>query len=152
MNLAQRPDVLESRQPHGRFPDRFIHGARDLDRPSRSRPKIRIPVDSGNQQMISGAGTGNIEQVPLGVVDFLQIGVVADCLDASCKGIISSLQAITTTARNSRPLARCMVLIETCSLVVSKCSSRILKAMPASLKAARARSSCAADRTNRPRN
>jgi hypothetical protein len=37
---------------------------------------------SGNQKMISRAGTGNVEQVPLSVVDFLQIGVVANCLDA----------------------------------------------------------------------
>jgi len=31
----------------------------------------------------------------------------------SCEGMISSSQAITTTARNSRPFARCIVLIET---------------------------------------
>ena len=62
----------------------------------------------------------------------------------SCKGMISSSQAITTTARNSRPLARCIVLIETCPLAVSTCSSRILKRTPAAFTAARARSSCAA--------
>jgi hypothetical protein len=27
--------------------------------------------DTANQQMIPGAGTGNVEQVPLGVIDFL---------------------------------------------------------------------------------
>jgi hypothetical protein len=48
--------------------------------------KFGYRVDSGHKKMISGAGTGNIEQVPLGVVDFLQIGVVADCLDALLQG------------------------------------------------------------------
>jgi hypothetical protein len=85
------------------------------------------------------ASAGDVEQVALGVVDFLQIGVVADRRYVSCKGITSSSQAITTTARNSRPLARCMVLIETCPLVVSTCSSKILKVIPASLRAARTR-------------
>ncbi len=32
--------------------------------------------------MIPGAGAGDVEQVALGVVNFLQIGVVADRLDA----------------------------------------------------------------------
>jgi hypothetical protein len=32
--------------------------------------------------MITGAGAGNVEEVPLGVIDFLQIGVVPDRLDA----------------------------------------------------------------------
>src|SRR5260370_23645076 len=41
----------------------------------------------------------------------------------SCRGMISSSQAITATARNSRPLARCMVPIETWPLAVSTCSS-----------------------------
>ena len=54
------------------------------------------------------ASAGDVEQVALGVVDFLQIGVVADRRYVSCKGITSSSQAITTTARNSRPLARCI--------------------------------------------
>ena len=45
--------------------------------------------------------------------------------------MISSSQAITATARNSRPLARCMVLIETWPLVVSTCSSRTLNGKPA---------------------
>jgi hypothetical protein len=36
----------------------------------------------------------------LRVIHFLQIGVVADGLDALCKGMTSSSQAITTTARN----------------------------------------------------
>jgi hypothetical protein len=38
--------------------------------------------DTDYQQMIPGAGTGDIEQVTLGVIDLLQISVVADCLDA----------------------------------------------------------------------
>jgi hypothetical protein len=42
--------------------------------------------DTGNQQVISGTGAGDVEQVTLGVIDFLQIGVVADRLDALLQG------------------------------------------------------------------
>ena len=48
----------------------------------------------------------------------------------SCRGITSSSQAITTTARNSKPLARCMVPIETWPFVVSIFSSSIVNARP----------------------
>ena len=68
----------------------------------------------------------------------------------SCNGITSSSQAITTTARNSSPFARCMVLIETQPLLVSTCSSRILKVIPDTLTADSARSIWAADLTNTP--
>ncbi len=43
-------------------------------------------VGAANQQMIPGAGAGDVEQVALGVVDFLQIGVVADRFDALLQG------------------------------------------------------------------
>ena len=56
-------------------------------------------------------------------------------------------QAITATARNSRPLARCIVLTEIWPLTVSTCSSRTLNGIPASVTAARARFNCAGDRT-----
>ena len=48
-------------------------------------------------------------------LDDLTFGVFSSATDSSlsCNGMISSSQAITTTARNSNPLARCMVLIET---------------------------------------
>ena len=36
---------------------------------------------ASNQQMIPGTSAGNVEQVALGVIDFLQIGVVAHRLD-----------------------------------------------------------------------
>ena len=39
--------------------------------------EFRCRIDPGNQQMIPGAGAGDIEQVALGVIDFLQIGVVS---------------------------------------------------------------------------
>ena len=55
----------------------------------------------------------------------------------------SSSQAITATARNSSPLARCIVLIETWPVAVSTCSSRTLKGSPCFLAAACARSSWA---------
>jgi hypothetical protein len=48
--------------------------------------EFRYRVDAGNQQMIPGAGTGNVEQMALGIIDFLQIGIVADRLDALLQG------------------------------------------------------------------
>ena len=62
--------------------------------------------------MISRTRAGDVQQMAFGVVDLLQIGVVATVSMRACKGMISSSQAITTTARNSRPFARCMVPIE----------------------------------------
>jgi hypothetical protein len=47
---------------------------------------------AANKQIIASAGAGDIEEVPFGM--------------RSCKGIISSWQAITTTTRNSRPSGR----------------------------------------------
>jgi hypothetical protein len=44
--------------------------------------KLRPRLDSRDEQMVSGAGTGDVEQVALGVVDFLQVGVIAYGLDA----------------------------------------------------------------------
>ena len=46
-------------------------------------------------------------------------------------GMTSSSQAITATARNSRPLAGCMLLIETWSWLVSMPSSKTLNGNPA---------------------
>lgn len=68
----------------------------------------------------------------------------------SWSGMISSSQAITTTARNSSPLARCMVAIGIRPIFVSICSSRIAKKQPAASTAAWARSSSFSDRTNMP--
>jgi hypothetical protein len=48
--------------------------------------KFRYRIDAGNQQTIPGAGAGDIEQVALGVINFLQIGVVADRLDPLLQG------------------------------------------------------------------
>jgi hypothetical protein len=42
--------------------------------------------DTTDQQMIPSAGTGHVEQVPLGVVDFLQVGVITDRLNALLQG------------------------------------------------------------------
>lgn len=52
----------------------------------RSQPqviqKLRSRLHAGDQQVISRPGASDIEQVPLGVVNFFQIGVVADGFDA----------------------------------------------------------------------
>jgi hypothetical protein len=42
----------------------------------------------------------------IGFKDFLQIGIVADDLDARLKGNTSSSHAITTRARNPEPLGK----------------------------------------------
>jgi hypothetical protein len=42
--------------------------------------------DTADQQMIPSAGTGHVEQVPLGVVDFLQVGVITDRLNTLLQG------------------------------------------------------------------
>src|ERR1700724_1198914 len=59
-------------------------------------------IHSGNQQMISG--TGDVEQVPLGVVDSCKSALSPTVSMRSCKGIISSSQAITTAAQTPNPL------------------------------------------------
>ena len=86
MNLAQRSNVLESHHSHERVPIRFIHVGRNLARPPEVIQEFGYRVDSGNQQMISGTGTGHVEQVPLGVVNLLQIGVVTDRLETLLQG------------------------------------------------------------------
>lgn len=60
--------------------------------------------------MVPRAGAGDVQQVAFGVVDLLEVTSVADLL---CNGMTSSSQAITATARNSMPSARCMVASET---------------------------------------
>jgi hypothetical protein len=72
--------------------------------------------------MIAGAGARDVEQVPLGVVDHFEIGIIGDLSMRSCDGIISSSQAMTATERNSRPFARCIVPIETLPGVISMLS------------------------------
>jgi hypothetical protein len=42
--------------------------------------------DTAHQQMIPSAGTGHVEQVPLGVIDFLQVSVITDRLNALLQG------------------------------------------------------------------
>ena len=39
-------------------------------------------LDASDQQMIPSAGARDVQQVPFGVVDFLQVRIVADRLDA----------------------------------------------------------------------
>jgi hypothetical protein len=48
--------------------------------------EFRYRVDAGNQQMIPGAGTGNVKQMAFGIINLLQIGIVADRLDALLQG------------------------------------------------------------------
>lgn len=51
-----------------------------------SNPQIlqefRRRLDAAHEQIVPGARAGDVEQVPLGVVDLLQVGVVANGLDS----------------------------------------------------------------------
>ena len=44
--------------------------------------KLRNWFNPTHKQMISGPSTGNIQQVPLGVVDLFQVGIVCYGFDA----------------------------------------------------------------------
>jgi hypothetical protein len=44
--------------------------------------KFGSGLDTRNQQMIPSAGAGDVEQVTLGIIDLLQVRIVADRLDA----------------------------------------------------------------------
>jgi hypothetical protein len=63
----------------GRYGTNSIHQPRD-------RPRIPTQLPTCHQQVIFCARTGDVEQVAFGVIDFLQIGVVAYCLDALLQG------------------------------------------------------------------
>jgi hypothetical protein len=48
--------------------------------------ELRHGGDAGHEQMISRPSAGDVEQVTFGVIDLLQIGVVAHRLDALLQG------------------------------------------------------------------
>ena len=64
-----------------------------------------------DKQVVSRTGAGDVKELAFGVIDLLQVCIVADGWMRPCEGMISSSQAMTATARNSRPLARCIVMI-----------------------------------------
>lgn len=103
---------------------------------------------SGNQQMISG--TGDVEQVPLGVVDLLQIGIVADRLDAFLQGNYFVVAGDHDPGPKFQPFGEVHGADRDVPVGGFDVFIENLKARPASMTAARARSSCAADRTNTP--
>jgi hypothetical protein len=37
--------------------------------------ELRRPIDAGHTQMVAGTGAGHIEQMPLGLVDFFEVGI-----------------------------------------------------------------------------
>jgi hypothetical protein len=64
-----------------------------------------------------------VKQMALAVVDFFDIGVVRDILDALLGGddlIVS--QAMTATERNSSPFARCIVPMDSLPGMISMLS------------------------------
>jgi hypothetical protein len=71
--------VLSSRAILARAP---VHIQDVMSDPHYDRQHAADGIDSTHQQVIAGAGTGDVEQVPLGVIDFLQVGVIAHHLDA----------------------------------------------------------------------
>src|SRR3984893_14395613 len=105
-------------------------------------------VHSGNQQMISG--TGDVEQVPLGVVDLLQIGIVADCLDALLQGNYFVVAGHHDPGPKFQPFGEVHGADRDVPVGGFDVFIENLESKAASMTAARARSSCAADRTNTP--
>ena len=87
--------------------------------------KLRRRFDACHQQMVAGAGAGDVQQVPLGVVDIFQIGIVGDRLDALLQGNDSSSQAMTATARNSSPCQGASCRSKAC-----RSSSRLVRSVP----------------------
>lgn len=73
--------------------------------PLRVIEELRRRLYDGDQQAVTCAAAGDLEEVALGVVDLLQSASSPTVSMRSCKGMTSSSQAITTTARNS-PLAQ----------------------------------------------
>jgi hypothetical protein len=55
------------------------------------------------------SGAREVEQVPFAVVDLFEIGIVLDILDAHLHWDGLVVEAMTATARNSRPFVRSMV-------------------------------------------
>ena len=48
--------------------------------------EFRDRIDAGYQQMVTGACAGDVKQMPLGIVDFLKVGIVGYALDPFLKG------------------------------------------------------------------
>ena len=43
--------------------------------------KLRGRIDAGDEEVIAGTGTGDVEEVALGVIDLCEVSVVGDALD-----------------------------------------------------------------------
>jgi hypothetical protein len=43
--------------------------------------EFRRRFDAGDEEMVAGAGAGDVEEVAFGVVDLLEVGIVRDRLD-----------------------------------------------------------------------
>jgi hypothetical protein len=106
-------------------------------------------VDSGNQQVISGTGTRNVEQLPLDVVD-LQISVVANRLNALLQGNYF----VVAGHHDHRPKLKTFREVHGANRDVAASGFDTfienLESHARFLVAVRARSNCAADRTNTP--
>ena len=67
-----------------------MRGTDESGRLSLSYPKIikefRWVFGGRNQRVVPGSSTGDVEQVPLGVVDLFQVGLVDDGLDTGLRG------------------------------------------------------------------
>ena len=94
----------------------------------------RHPAD---QQMVSGTGAGNVEQVPLGVVDLAQIGIVADRLDALLQGDHFVVAGHHHHSAELQALGEMHGPDRDMPAGGSTCSSRTRQARPAAFTAAR---------------
>ena len=48
--------------------------------------ELRGRGDASNEEVIAGAGAGDVEEVAFGVVDLVEVGVVGDGFDAGLEG------------------------------------------------------------------
>ena len=79
-----RPETLNSTiSNQSAFPAR---GCRHWRKPRTSGhqiiEKFGWRLDAGHQEMVAGAGARHIEQVPFALVDFFEVGIIGDILDA----------------------------------------------------------------------
>ena len=65
--------------------------------------EFRSGGGAGDEQVVAGAGAGDVEEVAFGVVDLVEVGGSVTDSIRSWSGMTSSSQAMTATERNSVP-------------------------------------------------
>ena len=70
------PDAMEARS----WPRGILNGGRRPPICQESAGEVvqelRRRIDAGHEQMVAGTGAGHVEQMPLGLVDFFEVGII----------------------------------------------------------------------------